>query len=173
MRFPILLVALAASLAIPRALAADPVPEIERAAAPPQAVGAAHTLRTIPEACARLEGAFTGQADAPYRFAVVRTSPNCQPRARFVDAAEANPSTDAGWVFNDLIRVPNASCQTQQAVVRVWRKPLAKAQATERDGQGQMRVYLEEMRKEAEAGKLDAVPLFAASMSVEGLPCGG
>ena len=61
----------------------------------------------------------------------------------------------------------------QQAVVRVWRKPLAKAQATERDGQGQMRVYLEEMRKEAEAGKLDAVPLFAASMSVEGLPCGG
>ena len=167
------LIAFTAALVALPSLAADPVPEIERGAAAPQAVGAAHTLRTIPEACARLEGAFTGQADAPYRFAVVHSSPNCQPRARFVDAAEAKPSADAGWVFNDLIRVPNASCQTQQAVVRVWRKPLAKAQATQRDGQGQMRVYLEEMRKNAEAGDLDAVPLFAASMSVEGLPCGG
>ncbi|MBZ4040610.1 hypothetical protein [Novilysobacter selenitireducens] len=173
MRQSALLIALTTALVALPSLAADPVPEIERGEAAPQAVGAAHTLRTIPEACARLEGAFTGQADAPYRFAVVRSSPNCQPRARFVDAAEAKPSTGAGWVLNDLIRVPNASCQTQQAVVRVWRKPLAQAQATERDGQGQMRVYLEEMRKEAEAGKLDAVPLFAASMSVEGLPCGG
>ena len=40
--------------------AAEPAPEIQRAAAAPQAVGVVHSLRQIPEACARLEGAFTG-----------------------------------------------------------------------------------------------------------------
>jgi hypothetical protein len=51
-------------------------------------VGAAHTLRQIPEACARLEGVFTGDAAEPYRFSAVRTSEQCQPRARFVDYAK-------------------------------------------------------------------------------------
>src|SRR3546814_1290887 len=41
------------------AFAADPVPEITRPAATPQANGVVHTLRQIPEACARIEGAFT------------------------------------------------------------------------------------------------------------------
>ena len=54
--------------------AADPQPEIQRAVGSPQAVGVAHTLRTIPEACARLEGQFTGGAASPYKFAAVRTS---------------------------------------------------------------------------------------------------
>ncbi|MFP7723150.1 hypothetical protein [Lysobacter sp. A3-1-A15] len=173
MRYPFLLAAIATALAIQPARAGDPKPEVERGAVTAQAVGVAHTLRTIPEACARLEGAFTGQAGAPYRFAVVRTSPNCQPRAQFVEAAQASPSVQAGWVLNDLIRVPQADCQTRQAVVRVWRKPLAQAQATQRDGQGQMRLYLEDLRNSAKAGKLDAVPKFAATMAVEGLPCGG
>ena len=35
------------------ARAAEPVPEITRGAVAPQAIGAAHTLRQIPEACAR------------------------------------------------------------------------------------------------------------------------
>src|SRR5687768_11702785 len=100
---------LLAAVALP-AFAADPKPEITRDAVKPQAVDAAHTLRTIPEACARIEGVFTGQAAEPYKFAVVRTSPNCQPRARFVDAAKAKPSEKSGWKFNDLIRVPSASC---------------------------------------------------------------
>ena len=38
---------------------------------------------------------------------------------RLVDAAKARPSVQAGWIFNDVIRVPNAACATQQAVVRV------------------------------------------------------
>src|SRR3546814_5623817 len=38
------------------AFAADPVPEITRPAATPQANGVVHTLRQIPEACARIEG---------------------------------------------------------------------------------------------------------------------
>lgn len=165
---------LLAAVALP-ALAAGsqsdtPKPEITRDAVKPQAVGVAHTLRTIPEACARIEGVFTGQAAAPYKFAVVRTSPKCQPRARFIDAAKAKPSEKTGWKFNDLIRVPSASCGTQLAVVRVWRKPAGVA-PPKLDGQGKSRIYLDESRKQAEANKLAAIPMFAAAMSVEGLPC--
>ncbi|WP_242110067.1 hypothetical protein [Luteimonas aquatica] len=151
------------------AVAADPVPEIQRPAATPQANGVVHTLRQIPEACARIEGVFTGQAAEPYKFSVVRTSPNCQPRARFVDAAKAKPSQDKGWKFNDLIRVPSAACPSQQAVVRVWRRPVDQAQTL--DGQGQSRIYLEEAKKTAAAGKIPAVPMFAAEMSTEGEAC--
>lgn len=160
---------LLAALSLP-AVAADPAPEITRAVGTPQATGVVHTLRQIPEACARIEGAFTGQATDPYKFAVVRTSPTCQQRARFVDAAKAKPTAAAGWVFNDLIRVPSAACPTQQAVVRVWRKPVAVA-PPKLDGQGKSRLYLDEQRKAAAAGKLAAVPMFAAAMAVEGTPC--
>lgn len=151
------------------AFAADPVPEITRPAATPQANGVVHTLRQIPEACARIEGAFTGQAAEPYRFAVVRTSPNCQPRARFVDFEKVGPSEAAGWKFNDLIRVPSAACPSQQAVVRVWRKPVAVGE--ERDGQGQSRIYLEDAMKNAAAGKLPPIPMYAAQMQLEGKAC--
>jgi hypothetical protein len=43
-------------LAAATASAANPKPEILRQATLPQPVGALHTVRTIPEACARLEG---------------------------------------------------------------------------------------------------------------------
>lgn len=151
--------------------AADPAPEIARPAATPQPIGVAHTLRQIPEACARIEGVFTGDPAEPYRFAVVRTSPNCQPRARFVDAAKAAPSEAAGWIFNDLLRVPNAGCPTQQAVVRVWRKPVD--QAVKLDGQGQSRIYVGEAKQAAAAGKVAAIPMYAAGMALEGQPCDG
>jgi len=153
------------------ALAADPTPEIRRDPAAPQLVGAAHTLRTIPEACARIEGVFTGDAAQPYKFAVVRTSANCQPRARFVDAAKAQPSEAKGWKFNDLIRVTSAACPSQQAVVRVWRKP-ADVAPPKLDAQGRSRIYLEESKQAAAANKIAAVPMFAAAMSVEGKACG-
>ena len=161
----------AAALSLP-ALATDPTPEIQRPAAQPQAVGSVHTLRQIPEACARLEGQFTGQAAQPYKFAVVRTSPNCQARARFVDAAKAKPSLAAGWKFNDLIRVPSAACPSQQAVVRVWRKP-ADVAPPKLDAQGQARLYLGDEKAKAAAKQLAAIPMFAAAMSVEGTACGG
>ena len=166
MRVALMLLAIAA---LP-ALAAEPTPEITRSDVVPQAVGTPHTLRTIPEACARLEGMFTGDAAQPYKFAVVRTSANCQPRARFVDAAEAGPAEKSDWKFNDLIRVPNASCPTRFAVVRVWRKPVDVA-PPKLDAQGKSRIYLEEQRKSAAANQLAPVPLFAAEMAVEGLPC--
>jgi hypothetical protein len=162
------LVALAA-LASP-ALAAEPRPEITRAAAKPQATNVLHTVRAIPEACARLEGMFTGRMADPYKFAVVRTSANCQARARFVDAAEAKPTTQGGWVFNDLIRVPSANCPSQQAVVRVWRRP-GHTTPPALDPQGRARIYLQDARKPAAASAGD-IPMFAATMAVEGTPCG-
>lgn len=150
--------------------AADLTPEIRREAAKAQAPGVVHTLRTIPEACARLEGAFAPDAAQPYKFAVVRTSPTCQPRAKFVDAAKANPSEAAGWKFNDLIRVPNANCPDQIAEVRVWRKPVGVKPKL--DAQGQARVYLQDAKNQADTDKLAAVGMFAAQLSVVGKSCG-
>ncbi|WP_454828991.1 hypothetical protein [Pseudoxanthomonas wuyuanensis] len=150
--------------------AAEPAPEIKREAATAQAVGTVHTVRQIPEACARMEGAFTGDAAKPYRFAVVRISPQCQPRARFVEYAKAQPSEAAGWKLNDLIRIPSAACPSQQAVVRVWRKPVAMATPA-LDGQGQARIYLEEAKQQAAAGQQPQIPMYAAQMTVEGKAC--
>src|SRR5690606_29429074 len=165
---PTVLMIAAATLVATGAFAAEP--EIDRPEASAQAVGAAHTLRSIPEACARIEGVFTGQAAEPYKFAVVRTSPNCQPRARFVDIEKAKPSTADGWVFNDLISVPTAACPSQKAVVKVWRKPAA-ATAPKLDAQGSARIYRGDAKQAAEGDKLAAIPMFAAAMTVEGGPC--
>ncbi|MEN4956726.1 hypothetical protein [Stenotrophomonas indicatrix] len=166
MRLSLLMLAVLAP-ALP-AFAAE-APELQRAVGAPQAIGAVHTLRQIPEACARLEGAFTGQVAEPYRFSAVRTSEQCQPRARFVDYSKAQPSADKGWKLNDVIRVPNAACPAQQAVVRVWRLPVSNAQAL--DGQGQSRIYLEEAKKQAAAGKIPQVTMFAAQLQMEGKAC--
>ena len=159
-------------LAVPPCLApaAAAPPEIERPPAAPQGVGAVHTLRAIPEACARLEGAFTGEAALPYRFTAVRTGPGCQPRARFVDAARAQPTAATGWVVNDVIRVPAAGCPGQQAVVTVWRKP-GQARAPELDAQGRARIYLGEARQRSTSGDLAAVDAYAAGLELDGSPC--
>lgn len=152
--------------------AAGSKPEVARDTGKPQAVGAVHTVRAIPEACARLEGMFTGDAAQPYRFAAVRSSPNCQPRARFVDFAKATPSEAGGWKFNDEIRVPNAACPSQLAVVRVWRKPVNVAPPT-LDEQGRSRIYLQDAREQAKKQGAPNVPMYAAEMSLEGKACGG
>lgn len=167
---PVLLAAVTFAAFPTQAPAADPKPEIARGVAQPQAQNAVHTLRQIPEACARLEGMFTGQPGEPYVFTVVRTSPQCQPRARFVDAAKARPSASGGWILNDVIRVPNASCTSQQAVVHVWRKPVDKT--PQLDAQGKARLYLQDSQQQAQAGKLAPVPAYAAQMKVEGAACG-
>jgi len=159
-------VALSASVS-----AADPKPEIVRHTGTPQAVGAVHTLRAIPEACARIEGVFTGQAADPYKFAVVRTSPNCQARARLVDAQKAGAADGKGWIFHDLVRVPSATCPSQQAVVRIWRRP-ADATPPELDAQGRSRIYLKEAKARLQAEGAD-LPLYAAAMTLEGKACGG
>src|SRR3546814_17810437 len=88
------------------AFAADPVPAITRPAATPQANGVVHTLRPIPEACARIAGAFTGQAVEPYKYAVVRPTPNFQPRARFVVYAQDKPPQTLGLTAHPTIPLP-------------------------------------------------------------------
>ena len=158
-------------LALLPALAATAAetPERQRPVGAAQAVNVTHTLRQIPEACARLEGTFTGDAAQPYRFVVARTSEQCQPRAKFVDFDKAQPSEAKGWKLNDVIRVPSAACPTQQAVVRVWRLPVE--QKLQLDGQGQSRIYLEDAKKQAAAGQIAEIPMFAAKMTVEGKAC--
>ncbi|NUS39247.1 MAG: hypothetical protein HOQ02_09525 [Lysobacter sp.] len=151
-------------------LAADLVPEVQRPPATPQAVGVLHTLRTIPEACARIEGRFTGDAAQPYQYDVVRTSPACQPRAGLIDADKAKPTTTKGWIFNDLIRVPSAACPQQQAVLRIWRHP-TDAAPPRLDAQGRSRIYLQQSIDKAKAGKLPPIPLYTATLEVEGT-CG-
>jgi hypothetical protein len=173
MRLPLLaasLFILATAASARAAGPADPQPEIQRKPAAAQAVGAVHTLRVIPEACARLEGQFTGVAAAPYKFAAVRTTPRCQARARITDAASAKPSTARGWVLNDVIRVPSAACAAQQAVVRVWRKD-ANAVPPKLDAQGRSRIYLKDSMDAARAGDLGPIPVYATDMRVEGIAC--
>ncbi|MEO5962431.1 MAG: hypothetical protein ABIO75_04820 [Thermomonas sp.] len=152
------------------ASAGDPKPEIQRALGAPQADGIAHTLRTIPEACARLEGRFTGDKAKPYAFAAVPTSPRCQPRARLVDATNAKASVANGWLLNDVIRVPSASCSSQQAVVRIWRQA-GKVAPPKLDAQGRSRIYLKDGLDAARKGQLAAVPVFAAAMTLQGEAC--
>ena len=168
---PLPLILFAAMLAAPMlATATDPVPEIERAAAAPQQTGALHALRTIPEACARLQGEFSDDPKQPYRFAVVRTSAACQARARLLDAEKAKPSAAAGWLLNDRIRVPSAACPSLSAVVEVWRRDTT-TEDPGLDAQGKARIYLREGIDKARAGQLAALPVYAAALSLQGHAC--
>lgn len=169
-RRPALVLAVALAAASFAAAAADPRPEVERPPATPQAVGVPHTLRTIPEACTRLQGKFTGDAADPYRFEAVRTSPACQPRALVQDAANVKPSVASGWILNDRISVPAAACPGLRAVVTVWRRPSHGAPPA-LDAQGRSRIYLEESLRKAEAGRLASLPAYAIATDVEGKPC--
>lgn len=153
------------------AYAAEPQPEIQRAVGAPQAVGALHTLRVIPEACARIQGKFTGNSAKPYDFAVVQTGTRCQPRAKLVDAAKVKPQGKPGWIYADLVRVPSAACASQQAVVRLWRHD-AKAAPPQLDAQGRSRLYLKESVDAARQNGAGEIPVYAVEMGMAGKGCG-
>ena len=152
------------------ASAAGQVPEVKRPPSIPQPVGKPYTLRNIPEACARIEGRFTGDAANPYAFAIVPTGGRCQPRARLLDAAKVRPSVQTGWIFNDLVEVPSAECPSRRAVVRVWRQDLTMA-PPKADAQGTSRIYLQKGLEAARKGQLKAIPAYAVAMSLEGRAC--
>ncbi|WCE04767.1 hypothetical protein [Pseudoxanthomonas sp. JBR18] len=154
---------------LPALALAQAQPEIRRPVGTPQAVGALHTVRQIPEACTRIEGKFTGDTANPYAMTLVRTSPTCQARATFMDYDKVQPSVATGWKLNDIIKVPSASCSGQVAVVQVWRKPAG--QALKLDGQERARIYLQDAKAQAAAGKLAALPAYAAKLEMEGTPC--
>ena len=171
-------VAFAAALLLAPLATLAQSPEIRREPFPPQAPGSVHTIRIIPETCAYLRGSFVadsgrasgGDPATPYRYGAARTGKRCQPRARLVDPATANPSVAAGWILNDLIRIPNAACPAQQAVIRIWRKP-ADNTPPPADAQGRPRIYLEDAKRRAEAGELAPLPRYAAVLSIEGRGC--
>ncbi|MFZ5637595.1 MAG: hypothetical protein ACOY82_13530 [Pseudomonadota bacterium] len=162
-------VVLAALLSLP-ALAAAQTPEIRREPFPPQAVGTVHTIRIIPETCAYLQGGFVADPARPYRYGAARTAKRCQPRARLVDPAKAEPSAAKGWILNDLIRIPSAACPSRQAVIRIWRKP-ADAAPLAPDAQGRPRIYLEDAKRQAAAGELAALAQYTAVLTMEGRGC--
>lgn len=156
---------------LPGIATAGAQPEIKRDPFPAQAPGKIHTIRIIPEACAYLQGSFTAETSSavPYRYGAARTGKRCQPRARLVDPAKANPSAESGWILNDLIRIPNAACLAQQAVIRIWRKPAHNA--PQLDGEGRPRIYLEDAKRQAAAGKIAPLPQYAAVLTIEGRNC--
>lgn len=146
-------------------------PEIERPVGTPQARGVAHTVRALPEACAWLQGTFTGDAAAPYRVVPVRTSATCQARARLVSPEKAKPAAASGWILNDVVRIPSKECPARIAVVEVWRKP-GQAQPPKLDAQGRSRIYLQESKAKVAAGDIAAITQFTATTRVEGKACG-
>ena len=157
-----------AALAITAPPAGATTPEIQRPAGAPQANGVTHLVRGIPEACAWLQGTFTGEAALPYRFAPVRSSPTCQARARLLDPAKAQPSEAKGWKLNDVVRVPSKDCPGLQAVVEIWRRPSA-ASAPALDAQGRARIYLQDARN---AGPKGTPAAYTAKVAIQGKPCG-
>lgn len=167
-QYPLIAV-VAAGTGLPATAMQPAQPLRERPLGTAQAPGVVHTLRQIPEACIRLEGVFTGQATPPYRMRAVAISPTCQPRARYRPAGQAMPAEASGWILEDRVRVPDATCPSRMAVVQVWRKPGAAAPA--RDGQGQARIYLQQARQDAAAGAGAALPQFTAHLAMEGKPC--
>ena len=72
--------------------------------------------------------------------------------------------------FPNLFIMP---APAQQAVVSVWRHPADSAVPPKLDPQGKSRIYLAEGVAKARAHALSPIPLYAASMRVEGKPCGG
>jgi len=166
---PVLLAAATVILALaPVARAADGAqPEIQRApgSGSAQPVGQVHTLRNIPEACVRLEGQFTGDGAAPYRFEAVKRDP-CVQRAVYADAAKlkAAPSVKSGWILNDRISVPRADAPACIATVEVWRHTGDTA-PPKLDAQGRSRLYLDKPQQAV------AVPMFAATLAIDARTC--
>ncbi len=91
-------------------------------------------------------------------------------RARYVDAAQAKPSLAGGWILNTETQVPQAGCPGRQAVVKVWRKPVAQELA--RDGKRQVRIYLQDAHKQAAAGQMRPLPEYSAVLDVSAGRCG-
>ncbi len=166
MRNPsILLAAAIAILALAPSMtrAADSAtPEIQREIASPQPVGQLHTLRTIPEACVRLQGQFTGDAAKPYAFEAVQRE-RCAQRAVYVAAATMKkpPTVKSGWILNDRISVPRTDAPACVAVLEVWRRAGDVAPPV-LDPQGRSRLYLDKPQQAA------AAPLFTAVLRMRG-----
>ena len=63
-------------------------------------------------------------------------------------------------------RLENAEHPDRQALVRVWRKPVD--QTLELDGQGRVRIYLQDAQKQAAAGQMRELPEYSAQLELAG-----
>ena len=154
---------LAALLAVSLQAAAAPSQPVTLTGAP-QADGAVHTLRQIPEACVRIEGRYTGQEGRPYALAVVPLGGTCQPRARFAGERPATElAAEAGWQATQRIAVPSAACPERIMTLTVWQREGAGLPPA--DGQGQTRVYLKDAARQATASQ-DRRPAYAVSQTL-------
>ena len=158
-------------LAVPAmSVFAQPVPEVRREGPlPAQAAGVVHTLRIIPETCHFLRGRFTGVAATPYTVEAVARGGTCQARARLrgVDAAP----TGNGWVLNDVLQVPHASCPGLKATVTLWRRSGANVPPAS-DAQGSARLYLQDEKLRAHNGALAQLGEYVYVVAGEGAACG-
>lgn len=150
--------------------AEEGVPEIRRPPGSPQPVGQWHTLRVVPEACSRIHGRFTGNAARPYEVEVVRTHARCQARARLQDVSQIRPDAAAGWLLNDIVRVPSAACGRQEAALFVWRHP-GNATPPKLDAQGRSRVHLNAQTRTRIAPPAN-LPRYVIDLHLRGQPCG-
>ena len=137
-----------------------------RPAAAAQADGVAHTLRQIPEACVRVQGQFTGDAQRPYLMEVVPTAARCPRRAHFAGLARQVPDAGQQWQRDERITVPSARCPGLQVELTLWRRD--GAVAPPRDGQGRQRIYLEQVQQATAEATLAALPQWRASWKVQG-----
>lgn len=161
---PIALLVCVICAATTTAHAASLSPEVERASGSTtaQAIGVLHTLRTIPEACVRLEGLYTGDASEPYRIEVLPAD-RCVQRAAWIDAPTGKqaPSPARHWILNDRIEIPRAGTPACVVTVEIWRKP-GTAAPPKLDAQGRARIYLDKARR---TDGLD-LPRFTAMTTV-------
>lgn len=141
-------------------------PEIARGPAKAQAVGVAHTLRNVPEACVRLEGQFGAAPAVPYAV-TLQAQRGCTPRARFDARVGGAAPVGEGWILNDVLRVPRADRADCVASISLWRHPGALA-PIEQDGQRRVRMYLDEDRQPA-----GERPRFAATLEISPACSGG
>ncbi len=93
----------------------------------------------------------------------VRSQAGCRPRALFGMATSSAGPSENGWLLHDVIRIPNASCPSQLAVLRIWRHP-GNIQTPKVDVYGRSRIYLQDAMQDPAQN----VPRYAAHMQVEG-----
>lgn len=163
---PVAMVALLMAVQPVAAAAAGTQATNQRPAVLPQPDGVLHTLCQIPEACVRLQGQFTGQAQQPYALQVVPTTASCPRRAVFAGVSAQAPAAP-GWQPVEQLRVPSARCPGMVLVLQLWQLP-GQARRLPADAQGRERVYLEQVRATPAADSRALLPQWRASWQVQG-----
>ncbi len=130
----------------------SPSPKSSRDTGKPQAVGERAYRARHPGGLRAAGGHVHRRCAQPYKFAAVRSSPNCQARARFVDFVKAT-AFGGGWLEVQR-RDPRTQCglSSLQAVVRVWRKP-ADVAPPNWMRRAVSRIYLQEAGEQAKTQK--------------------